>query len=98
MKKKRSVSKSAWLGLRVLFCLLLFSVATLLALGAFGAAPQLDGNKEKAANSSGWFSRFVSAFGVHLESAEPSNRSEEHTSELQSRFGISYAVFCLKKK
>src|ERR1043166_4375151 len=23
--------------------------------------------------------------------------SEEHTSELQSRFGISYAVFCLKK-
>src|ERR1043166_10122581 len=25
-------------------------------------------------------------------------RSEEHTSELQSRFGISYAVFCLKKK
>src|ERR1043166_5683756 len=22
------------------------------------------------------------------------NRSEEHTSELQSRFGISYAVFC----
>src|ERR1043166_6229654 len=25
-------------------------------------------------------------------------RSEKHTSELQSRFGISYAVFCLKKK
>src|ERR1043166_3930048 len=25
------------------------------------------------------------------------HRSEEHTSELQSRFGISYAVFCLKK-
>src|ERR1043166_10283336 len=24
-------------------------------------------------------------------------RSEEHTSELQSLFGISYAVFCLKK-
>src|ERR1043166_9827328 len=23
------------------------------------------------------------------------DRSEEHTSELQSRFGISYAVFCL---
>ena len=28
---------------------------------------------------------------------DPSSRSEEHTSELQSRFGISYAVFCLKK-
>ena len=26
------------------------------------------------------------------------DRSEEHTSELQSRYRISYAVFCLKKK
>jgi len=25
-------------------------------------------------------------------------RSEEHTSELQSHYAISYAVFCLKKK
>src|SRR3546814_8642899 len=29
---------------------------------------------------------------------EPSARSEEHTSELQSLMRISYAVFCLKKK
>src|SRR3546814_3054984 len=28
----------------------------------------------------------------------PQNRSEEHTSELQSLMRISYAVFCLKKK
>src|SRR3546814_7155837 len=28
----------------------------------------------------------------------PSIRSEEHTSELQSLMRISYAVFCLKKK
>src|SRR3546814_1723994 len=28
----------------------------------------------------------------------PYNRSEEHTSELQSLMRISYAVFCLKKK
>src|ERR1043165_10143066 len=28
----------------------------------------------------------------------PGPRSEEHTSELQSRGLISYAVFCLKKK
>src|SRR5213594_2198407 len=28
----------------------------------------------------------------------PLQRSEEHTSELQSRTLISYAVFCLKKK
>src|SRR3546814_5537544 len=29
---------------------------------------------------------------------EPIERSEEHTSELQSLMRISYAVFCLKKK
>src|SRR3546814_1054979 len=36
-----------------------------------------------------------------LKVAEPAlvaNRSEEHTSELQSLLRISYAVFCLKKK
>src|SRR3546814_3961253 len=30
--------------------------------------------------------------------SEESDRSEEHTSELQSLMRISYAVFCLKKK
>src|SRR6056297_3814305 len=30
--------------------------------------------------------------------SQPSHRSEEHTSELQSLRRISYAVFCLKKK
>src|SRR3546814_8146668 len=30
--------------------------------------------------------------------AEMGNRSEEHTSELQSLMRTSYAVFCLKKK
>src|ERR1051325_12214704 len=29
---------------------------------------------------------------------KPCKRSEEHTSELQSPYVISYAVFCLKKK
>src|SRR3546814_5352483 len=33
---------------------------------------------------------------THCRSA--ANRSEEHTSELQSLMRISYAVFCLKKK
>src|SRR3546814_1691508 len=32
------------------------------------------------------------------EFAEQRDRSEEHTSELQSLMRISYAVFCLKKK
>src|SRR3546814_8199592 len=33
----------------------------------------------------------------HIERIDP-QRSEEHTSELQSLMRISYAVFCLKKK
>ena len=33
-----------------------------------------------------------------VEILEHDQRSEEHTSELQSRETISYAVFCLKKK
>src|SRR3546814_8736112 len=32
------------------------------------------------------------------ERISDTNRSEEHTSELQSLMRISYAVFCLKKK
>src|SRR3546814_3387503 len=39
------------------------------------------------------------AFGVTLHGRNGSvDRSEEHTSELQSLMRISYAVFCLKKK
>src|SRR5213080_5624759 len=33
-----------------------------------------------------------------VEAFELAGRSEEQTSELQSHSGISYAVFCLKKK
>src|SRR3546814_5570003 len=36
--------------------------------------------------------------GRDVENGELPNRSEEHTSELQSLMRISYAVFCLKKK
>src|SRR3546814_2032058 len=34
----------------------------------------------------------------HRQKAKRCDRSEEHTSELQSLMRISYAVFCLKKK
>src|SRR3546814_4943516 len=34
----------------------------------------------------------------HSRGAQFMDRSEEHTSELQSLMRISYAVFCLKKK
>src|SRR3546814_4443017 len=33
-----------------------------------------------------------------VDADRPADRSEEHTSELQSLMRISYAVFCLKKK
>src|SRR3546814_4945094 len=33
-----------------------------------------------------------------MRGSNRANRSEEHTSELQSLMRISYAVFCLKKK
>src|SRR3546814_1613169 len=36
--------------------------------------------------------------GVNRGRPIPTERSEEHTSELQSLMRISYAVFCLKKK
>src|SRR3546814_7858261 len=48
------------------------------------AYPQMQRNEDFAAE--------VAAKGVAKD------RSEEHTSELQSLMRISYAVFCLKKK
>src|SRR3546814_2172755 len=61
---------------------------------------------DKAGNS--WLGRLV--FDEHVvqlftklgidraEDLPPSDRSEEHTSELQSLMRISYAVFCLQKQ
>src|SRR3546814_1128178 len=44
-------------------------------------------------------SPMFAALAMSLSSASVVfNRSEEHTSELQSLMRISYAVFCLKKK
>src|SRR3546814_2339604 len=40
----------------------------------------------------------LSSFHIRKRIIVISDRSEEHTSELQSLMRISYAVFCLKKK
>src|SRR3546814_2073092 len=40
----------------------------------------------------------LSSYRIVLPTYLARNRSEEHTSELQSLMRISYAVFCLKKK
>src|SRR3546814_3145572 len=41
---------------------------------------------------------FAAGPGQTAADGTGANRSEEHTSELQSLMRISYAVFCLKKK
>src|SRR3546814_9936041 len=54
--------------------------------------------------SAGWPFLQVATHYVYAEvgetvaAASSAQRSEEHTSELQSLMRISYAVFCLKKK
>src|SRR3546814_1676262 len=42
-------------------------------------------------------SRQIAELGIY-PAVDPLDKSEEHTSELQSLMRISYAVFCLKKK
>src|SRR5213592_2372441 len=51
--------------------------------------PTISPTSPSSAPASGW--------AVRRPPSTP-ERSEEHTSELQSRYVISYAVFCLKKK
>src|SRR3546814_1370229 len=80
------------------------------ALPIFGAV-QLDAGTSQKAGTGALIQAFRSAdSGRTLVAAsekrrarpasedELANRSEEHTSELQSLMRISYAVFCLKKK
>src|SRR3546814_2605744 len=50
-----------------------------------------------AMTQSEMFRAASSGDGNYLEPASYSDRSEEHTSELQSLMRISYAVFCLTK-
>src|SRR3546814_1541755 len=55
------------------------------------------GNDVGYAKGGGAFAT-IKAFLILKTEAEAQDRSEEHTSELQSLMRISYAVFCLKKK
>ena len=41
---------------------------------------------------------YLCSFKRERQTDKTAERSEEHTSELQSHWYISYAVFCLKKK
>src|SRR3546814_4277477 len=55
-----------------------------------------DSNEDRANRENYQFPRQCPVCGSETE--RPVDRSEEHTSELQSLMRISYAVFCLKKK
>src|SRR3546814_8807121 len=44
------------------------------------------------------FYELIQVYGTTFKELIQEDRSEEHTSELQSLMRISYAVFCLKKK
>src|SRR3546814_4083127 len=64
------------------------------------AATSIDAIIERAGGSKrNIYSEFGSKEGLFTALvSESADRSEEHTSELQSLMRISYAVFCLKKK
>src|SRR3546814_6517855 len=59
---------------------------------------ELDGAKGLAGRRYGLRARSPDRGYTATGLDEPAQRSEEHTSELQSLMRISYAVFCLKKK
>src|SRR5213592_1612583 len=54
-------------------------------------ASKLQGRLRKGWNAALW----SAGDARKRETGSPKRRSEEHTSELQSRYVISYAVFCL---
>src|SRR3546814_5391956 len=66
-----------------------------------GGAINYIANKPTDTLTSGFslgYGRFSTVEGEAFISGPVTDRSEEHTSELQSLMRISYAVFCLKKK
>src|SRR3546814_5173893 len=60
-----------------------------------GGSMQL-GRGETVADTARVLSRYVDAIMIRTDDHAKIERSEEHTSELQSLMRISYAVFCLK--
>src|SRR3546814_1054575 len=82
-------------------------VLTSLGLSAVESGTYLGNNEWAATADAGVIETFSPASGELLARVNASSaadyaqimeRSEEHTSELQSLMRISYAVFCLKKK
>src|SRR3546814_3691684 len=64
------------------------------AVGALAGVGEVGDQQADAARGDGGAELLVESVDAHGRR----QRSEEHTSELQSLIRISYAVFCLKKK
>src|SRR3546814_10077826 len=80
----------------------LFRSLIALTAGREGAVTQLLADGQATA-ATGYLDQLQQIFPNRLyieivRRDDPVERSEEHTSELQSLMRISYAVFCLKKK
>src|SRR3546814_9489937 len=74
-----------------------FPVAAALVHGRLGVA-EIDGTGLRDAEVLALSDAMVLVEEPTYSRRFPAERSEEHTSELQSLMRISYAVFCLKKK
>src|SRR3546814_7984425 len=85
--------------LPVIACLVLLSAGCERAsLTAGGVTAEAAGNEAAGTDRTGATgTRGMLVAGRATQPAD-TDRSEEHTSELQSLMRISYAVFCLKKK
>src|SRR3546814_4326762 len=67
--------------------------------GGRGASAAVTGIRRRLCGTAGCLCRAHRAkYRRAIEPDERAQRSEEHTSELQSLMRTSYAVFCLKKK
>src|SRR3546814_3045603 len=84
----------------------LFPYTTLFRSGRDGTAREISGcpdghrcrRRSQAGGQAHWQCRLDESSRGRGRGRRRSDRSEEHTSELQSLMRISYAVFCLKKK
>src|SRR3546814_5317720 len=68
------------------------------ALAGFGFCPDAAVMARDDTLDAGQADAGAGELGRCMQALEHAERSEEHTSELQSLMRISYAVFCLKKK
>src|SRR3546814_9842525 len=94
MASRTSQMNRSWLGCRTGSSGVRSSPATAVDGAAIGAS-----NREGAGSIViSLTPQLLSSFHIRKRIIVISDRSEEHTSELQSLMRISYAVFCLKKK